>query len=57
MKLLVRDFPYFDSDCLFYDGKNCKLTGCACDYFQKKCGERDPKDCDCLEELLTEEQK
>lgn len=53
MKILVDKMPYLDSDCFFYDGYNCKITGYHCAYFDAPCRNRNPNDCECLTTLKT----
>jgi hypothetical protein len=32
MKILVDEMPFFQTDCVFYDGCDCKLDDCYCEY-------------------------
>ena len=45
MKILVDEMPFWESDCPFFDGCDCKLDACCCDYMKRPAGDRCEEEC------------
>lgn len=45
MKFLVDEMPFWNTECPFFDGCNCKLDNEFCDYMKEVAGSRCEEDC------------